>query len=343
MKKLIVAIYRGFRMICLTVKRMAQMCNPAIARVRLLFGCIGATLLIGVSMAWAQSSSDAQAPKVPDHAQLLMRMETNKGILYKATRDNKTIHLFGTLHVGKETFLPLGKTAVSAALTSERIFLELDLLDPDLLKKYNQIALAQVPFSFTPKQAAAIAKIAPTTGQTAQALMQMKPFHIISLLSLSAAKAAGLSVEYGSESFFVGLAQSRKIPIGGLETLDEQLGFANHLSQDQESQMIDETLSGIESGEAAQLVLDLATSWQKGDIAGLGFTYQKSVQKGDLLSKLFDQEMRNRNRTMVIRMVDHANKSTRPIFVAVGALHFWGTNNIVDLLQARGFKVEKLH
>lgn len=319
------------------------MCKSIVVAVGSLLAGFAVVAVVWPQTLWAQTANPTQAPKVPDNAEIIKRMEVNKGVLYKATRNNKTIHLFGTLHVGKELFLPLGKLAVGAALTSEKIFLELDLLDPDLTKKYNQLVFADKPFAFTPKQIAAIAKYAPTTGQSAQDLMKMRPFHVISMLSLGAAKSVGLSIEYGSEAFFMGLAQSRKIPIGGLETLEEQLGFANKLSATHEAQMIDETLASLESGEASQLILELANSWQKGDIAGLGNAYQKSMDKGDLMTKMFDQEMRMRNRTMVKRIVEHSNRATAPIFVGVGALHFWGPDNMADLLQGQGFKVEKLH
>jgi uncharacterized protein YbaP (TraB family) len=64
----------------------------------------------------------------------------DRGLLWRATRDGRTLHLYGTLHVGKPHWRKLGPRTAAALRDSDVVALEIDPLDPALAAAMAAVA-----------------------------------------------------------------------------------------------------------------------------------------------------------------------------------------------------------
>jgi uncharacterized protein len=102
--------------------------------------------LITAWCAWlapAQAQRAACPPPLPAAAP--DTAPKDRGLLWKATRDGRTLHLFGTLHVGKPQWRKLGPLTVAALRSADVLALELDPNDPALQQAMAELRHPAVP------------------------------------------------------------------------------------------------------------------------------------------------------------------------------------------------------
>ena len=59
----------------------------------------------------------------------------DRGFLWRARKDGRTSYLYGTIHVGKMEWMFPGPEVLGAVRASDLVALELDALDPDVLRR----------------------------------------------------------------------------------------------------------------------------------------------------------------------------------------------------------------
>ncbi len=141
----------------------------------------------------------------------------------------------------------------------------------------------------------------------------------------------GMDTKKSYEIELEAIAEKKKLEINGLETVTEQLGIFDTLSDDQQAEMVMETIrNGSNSGvEEMQEIMAL---YGEQNIDGL---YQMISRESGFMEGLNDILIDDRNIRwipMIEKMI--AEKST---FIAVGAGHLGGPNGVIRLLEAQGY------
>lgn len=124
--------------------------------------------------------------------------------------------------------------------------------------------------------------------------------------------------------------------MGGLVSMQEHLAVMSEMPNvDQEILL----LNAMVRGDKRRGDFDrMREAWRRGDTAALWATYTEGTKSSASLSKrlLYD-----RNRQWVPR-IESEIKAGTPTMAVAGALHFAGPNNLLTLMQQRGYKFEQL-
>ena len=133
------------------------------------------------------------------------------------------------------------------------------------------------------------------------------------------------------ELYFRKMAKNSDIPIYGLESLEDQLGFVEDIPLEEQAKSLMETVrNSADICEEYQRMYDLYNS-QRLDSLMLMVDDDPSIksQASNLLDK--------RNQNWIPKI--EAWMKFQPIFVAVGAAHLPGPQGVVELLREAGYTV----
>jgi uncharacterized protein len=297
-------------------------------------------IVLGVSTFVLQSKSvNAQAVAATPQDQMT-RMAIPKGVLFKATKDGKTIHLFGTMHVGLESSLPLGRQVITSLAEAQALLLELDFSDPNLLAEFNKHTAAKKPVMLTTAQREIALSAAKTLNMPAEQMLSFRPMMLASMVTIAQGTALGFKADHGSDLFLFGAALRAKIPVIGMESVQDQLKMEDELTEFELDQMVQEAFRDVASKRASQVLQEMSAAWLKGDLEGLA---RISEVTENAVNKKILKASNKRNYSMVEKMIATSDVASKPIFAAAGALHFWGTESIQALLQKRGYQIERIH
>lgn len=124
----------------------------------------------------------------------------------------------------------------------------------------------------------------------------------------------------------------------GLEKAEEQLSFFTRLSMEEQVQLLEVTLE--QSGEIEQTMDQLVRAWLSRNpdtLSALSDSYLEELP-GDLAQRFREQAIDQRNRRMFERMQPLVQEGDA--FIAVGALHLYGEEGLLELLRINGYDVE---
>jgi hypothetical protein len=136
-------------------------------------------------------------------------------------------------------------------------------------------------------------------------------------------------------------ASERGLPLHGLETVDDQIGLFERLSEPDQIAMLESTVELNDQVEA--LFETMRQAYLARDTAAI-LSLMQSLQTGydPVLVETFTEEMLDRRNVGMVESMQDRLADGRA-FVAVGALHLPGENGILRLLERRGYQVTRLY
>lgn len=155
-------------------------------------------------------------------------------------------------------------------------------------------------------------------------------------LAASASADLGLKPEEGVERVLTLRFKGARKPIVGLETVSQQFGYFDRLSEADQRAMLNAVLrSGSSNRQSYQLMLD---AWLSGDNDRLLDRPDDGILATPALRlALLDR----RNQLWAAQIAKMIDKGERP-FVAVGAAHLAGKGGVQALLASKGYRVERI-
>jgi uncharacterized protein len=161
---------------------------------------------------------------------------------------------------------------------------------------------------------------------------RMRPWLAGILLMQLWAADKGYDPGLGVDMHFSRRAAATGKPVSGLETVDEQLEMlVEGLGGDAES-MLEQTLVQLENGDYME---SLIAAWIEGDMTTLEELILGAFAD---FPEAYDVLIAARNRQWVERL-DARLATPGSDFVVVGAGHLVGPDNVLELLEARGYTV----
>jgi uncharacterized protein YbaP (TraB family) len=257
---------------------------------------------------------------------------------------HNTVYLAGSIHMLKagESQLPAGFE--KAYEDSEALLMEVDLDDLDPLEAQGwMMTHARFPEGKTLLDALGkerydiVAEESSKLGVPIEGLAQFEPWMIaLTLVQLEYMKL-GFNPEQGVEKQLERRAVADKKEITGLETLPEQLGLLDGMSDEDQARFLELTVNELENVERETDLL--LAAWRGGNLDKLD---QLLTEEYDAFPGLFKTLVSDRNKRWMPALQKLLNDEKKDYLVVVGALHLVGKEGLLDMMQAQGIKARQL-
>lgn len=261
--------------------------------------------------------------------------------MWKMADEDTTIYLFGTLHLMKKDTNWVTPALTDALAASKGLMLE---LAPDQIAAAGPLmaAAGRLPEGETLRATIGdglysdVMRVSRALGLPDGAFDQARPWFTSMSLSVVTLVRVGYDPNAGADKALSEEAARRGIPVAGLETAAFQSSLFGDLTPEEERTLLLVTLRDLNDAEAYFARLEKA--WVTGDTATLDEVLNESMEESP---ELADRLLHDRNRTWAGAL---ATRMERPgtIMVAVGAGHLVGNESLVELLQQKGFKVQRV-
>jgi uncharacterized protein YbaP (TraB family) len=259
--------------------------------------------------------------------------------LWQVQRGELKGWLFGTIHV-----LPSGVAwntpAIRQAMEqADRLVLEAaDLQDEQktlsLFEKMGRSPdLPPLEARVPEQEKAPLLKALSDGGTSSQLLSGYESWAAAMLLSAASQQGLGVSQDDGVEPVLIQSFKKAGKPIEGLETVERQFGAFDTLPEAAQAKLLVQTVH--EARDLKVLYDRILKAWVKGDMDAIA----KEDQNGEQPDPVVEEAVlvaRNRDWVKAIEAM-----KGRP-FIAVGAGHLTGRENLIDLLKAQGFTVTRV-
>lgn len=302
--------------------------------------------LLPAGLVWA-SPAPADCPpaaRMPTQAELrtLQREARDRGVLWRIEHEGRTSWLYGTVHMARMGWSVPGPTVMAALRASDSLALELNLLDPAVAQALQQGLRARPDAAPLPEDLERRLAAQSRAACAGPELVALRPDAQVMTLLAMAGRREGLDPAYGIDLSLAGVATALGKPVLGLETPERQL---RELVSDDPARIIRSVASGLEQlerGSASSMLSSIAQSWADGRLNLLESLpewcncVQTRAERAD-----YARSIDGRNPGIAQAMAQQM-RAGRSIFAAVGALHMVGPQGLPALLQARGFRLQRV-
>ncbi|WP_136161947.1 TraB/GumN family protein [Sphingomonas flavalba] len=268
--------------------------------------------------------------------------ESARPALWRVSDPDTTIYLFGTIHMLPSNYR--WRTAKFDAALARTDTLVMEIADvgnaAGNAEAYRAVATAaglppildRVPADKRAALQAAIDKVGLKPAQ----LDRLKTWAAALAIGGASSAATGASPANGVDKQLGKLFGDAGKPILGLETTAQQLAYFDTLPEDAQRQLLTGMLDGA-SGEADD-VTRMIRAWGRGDVRTIAVTFDEELK---LSLTLADRLIRQRN-TAWTAWIEQRLATPGIVMVAVGAGHLAGKDSVLEMLKAKGLKVERL-
>ena len=261
-------------------------------------------------------------------------MAQDSSLLWKISGNGleKESYLFGTIHIiCKEDFL-MDQRITSAFDQSEQLIMELDMSDPQLPVKMQQVSLnpgmKNLQSELSDSTSSALDDF--LTTNYGVGLAQMGILKPLVLSSMVLVKLLPCPEVESYEGFFTARATAASKPIAGLETVEFQMGMFDQIPQSVQLAELSKMLTGDDS---RQELKKLVQTYQSENIHILHEAMNSSGMMADYRGLMLD----DRNRNWIAKIEESIR--AKSVFVAVGAGHLGGELGVISLLKNAGYTV----
>lgn len=272
--------------------------------------------------------------------------EPPKPLMWKVSDADNSMYLLGSFHLLKEEDHPLADSVNAAFDDAEQLYFELSPAEMNdsagMAKKlfgvgsYTDGKTLQQNISvetWSKLETYASAKKFPMAN-----LQALEPWLVGLLLSSLEAINAGMKPELGLDKHFIARAEKAKKPAFGLETVDEELAAFDTMDAKVQEQVLMQLFDG---GDMAVVLDKLHTIWRNGDEKALN--KEIIIDMRDKYPEYYKSLLVVRNKAWIPKLDAFLKDNEKDdALVVVGAAHLVGDDSVVQLLKAKGYKVERL-
>jgi hypothetical protein len=260
--------------------------------------------------------------------------------LWVVRDEDTTIYLFGTVHILKPGLGWFDEAVKDAFDKSDRLVLEMVEPSPaETQQLFSKLAIdtsgktlrSKMTDGDRPIYEAAVGKI----GLPVAALDPLDPWAAAVTLSVVNMQKQGFDANSGVEKQLTAAANASKKPIGGVETMEYQLGIFDTIPEADQIRFLIETAKMTDdTGKMMDRMVEL---WGTPDPDALG----QLMNEGMTSRALYDALLTNRNANWA-KWIDAQMEKPGVTFMAVGAGHLSGPTSVQALLPAYGLTAQRV-
>ncbi|MCK0150389.1 TraB/GumN family protein [Marivita sp. S6314] len=278
-----------------------------------------------------------------------------EGNHWRATRDGRTIHLIGTMHL-PDPRLDAPVNRLQGLIESADILL-LEMTDEDEAALQSRLvsdpALLMLPDTTLPEllsedQWSAMSDALQARGMPPFMAARFQPWYVSMLLAMPPCASLTDLTAGGLDARLEDIAKQADVPRAALE--DVETIFAAFADQPRDVQ-IDMMLSALVEPEVSEdLFATLLASyfdeapaegWAMSTLLAERFSPIPADKAAAIFATLEHQLLIKRNRAWIPVLLDASEQHT-VVVAAFGAAHLPGRDGVLNLLQAEGFTLDRL-
>lgn len=249
-------------------------------------------------------------------------------------------YLVGSIHNLTRRDYPLPDVYNRALADSQRVVFEYNPRQrAALARKFGEVARypagQDIESEVRPATLALLKKNAWRYRIKFEQMRKLRPW-AIALRLLAEEGPVGASSPGSVDSYLSRQAQRAGKEVGGLETVDEHVAFWREMLERDGENFLLYTLTRKKT--VGRLFDKTRDAWKRGDAAALAAANAR-LRKANpgIARKLLDR----RNARWVAR-IEAEMKTGKPTAIVAGAGHFTGPRSVLELLRARGHRIERL-
>lgn len=178
-----------------------------------------------------------------------------------------------------------------------------------------------------------VRKWAAAHGLESSSLNRFRPWFVSLIITSTEYAALGAKPDMGVDQHFEARAERDGKPGDGLETVEFQLQLFSKLTNDQQKNMLEQTM-----GEVSTLPQEydkMINAWKNGELDAL---HDMLFREAERYPELMDLFLKNRNLAWIDRLDDMLKKGEEAM-ILVGTGHLASKDGIIQLLRDRGYRV----
>ncbi len=262
--------------------------------------------------------------------------------VWKVSKGNDHIFVGGTVHILPDSEFPLPKEFEQAYQQADSLVLETKLPNKDdaamqaKMMKYMLYSDGEkVGDSLSEKTQRRLKNYVSSLGADLAMFERFKPGFLVTVFAMMEAQKAQLSGA-GVDVFYSDKAVSDKKAIEYFETAEFQMAMIASMGEGDEERFIQSSLDQM--NDFKQLFLDLLIAWRSGDAEQLNKLAIVPMKEDPNTLKAL---LTNRNKNWIPAIQAMFGDKDRE-FVLVGVAHLVGDDNLLALLEAKGYQIERL-
>ena len=258
--------------------------------------------------------------------------------LWSATKGEQQWWLFGSIHLADARLAQLPPALVARLQQSEHLYLEINpnAMTPQLLAPFLTLPAADT------WQRRLGASLSQTLEQQLVALnlshlTRLPPWFAAMQLSQALAQQQGFVSSQGVDMQLLQLAEQQGVAVSGLEspTLVFEI-MASLAERNLEQDFVRHSLA--EQTQLAEHLEQLFSTWQSGDEQAL-LALLDDQGSAELTEFIRQELLIARNKLWLAELQRQAPKEA---LIVVGALHLYGDQGLITLLQQDGYQLQKV-
>lgn len=307
--------------------------------------CLALLIWVGLGSQAHAASACPPAPVQASKAQseAWSRKATDRGLLYRISRDGRDSFVYGSLHIGRPEWAYPGPKLSAALKQADVLALELDLGDPATLQALSRPPAHAPGLKLAPSLRKRLDAQARAACLPPEAFANQHPLMELSTYTVLAARWDGLDPSFGQEVQLSLRARDRGLPIIGLEDAASQQQALIPSDAKLALNSLKKGLTQLEQGRVRPIMKRLAHAWAQGDLATM-HNYESwcdcvedEQDRADLL------RLNDARNPLLADGIAARHAQGQSVLAAVGALHLSGQESLLKHLSRRGFVVEQLH
>jgi len=250
------------------------------------------------------------------------------------------LYLCGTIHILREQDYPLAPAYEAAYMYSDKLVLELPpgaASGKELTSRMSQLGMysadAALEKHVSPETWAKVKEWCGKRGLAPSSMNRFRPWFVALLITNMEYAALGAKADKGVDTHFEERAKKDGKPATGLETVEFQIQLFASLSDQQQRELLDQTLAEV--SEVAVEFEKLLKAWKQGDLKTLHDMLFREAEKHPELMKLF---LTDRNLAWMDRLEEILRKGEKAM-VLVGTAHLTSETGLIELMRKRGYRV----
>jgi len=272
--------------------------------------------------------------------------EPQRALLWKVSDADNAIYLLGSFHALRADDYPLPAPVSTAFADAEALAFEVppaEMESPQLVQQMMQAAalpagqtLAQVVSPLAWRRLQAYCR---RNGMQATQFERFAPWFVTLSLSMREMQQLGFDPKLGLDRHLMAKAAVAGKPTSGLETAASQIQVISGMPMAMQRQFLDEFLD--DAGDPGASMDELHDSWRRGDALAIEkqLVDELAAKYADLYRRI-DVERNQAWLPKLRAMLD--GRASGETLVVVGAMHLLGKDGVVQQLQAKGYRVERL-
>jgi uncharacterized protein YbaP (TraB family) len=271
-----------------------------------------------------------------------LQTDTGKHFLWSLQTKKNTVYFLGSVHVMKSDAYPLAPEIERAYEDSKKIVFETDVdeaSDPAVQAKMMTLGLyingQTLKENVSEETYKLLEEKAVAAGIPMASFDRFRPWFCALTLSVMEFQKLGFLPTYGVDTYFFTKAKKAGKEIIPLESTEFQLNLFAEMVDLQQESFLRQTLEELEV--IATMASDMVDAWTAGDLDKMDSIMKMSFKEHP---DIYDRFVVERNKKWISK-IEHLINQDGNAMVIVGAGHLVGTKNLLDLLRAKGYRIEQ--